>query len=752
MSYTETFGGATLYPSGESYLTVALSASIELSWPTEQQISGQDVVASIMDVTASTTGLSITMPDARAVSEGIQVVFTAVGGDDFDVVDNTGGAIITLSDGEAWVLYLTDNTTQAGTWRSFQLGATVAAANAAALAGAGLKAISTTLNQRYIVDLRASTPFTLVDADRAQLILYTSGAGVGNLPDPATVGSDWFCLLRNEGSGALVVTPPSGTIDGLSTVTFNPGDSGYIITDGTNFYTVGFGSGGSGGAFGHVNVSLTGAGATYQLTPAEQDQISYTFIGVLGNDVLIEVPQTVQQYWVGNDTTGAFTLTIGTAVGTPLTLTQGEAYIVYCDGTDMVNAVSVPATSPASETVAGIAELATQAETDAGSDDLRIVTPLKLANRTASETLAGIIEIATQVETDAGADDTLALTPLKLNDWADQNAGILLDLLGLSSPGTNRLLIWNNGTGAAAFGIATNGIQFNGGNLELDIASLVGGTPGARTDSLATLVAGNERETTFDNLLNAASLQATAVDSGFIELATQAEVDAGTDATRAVTPDTLDGRQATTTLSGLGEIATQAEVDAGSDTTRWVTPATLAGTTLVTAGSLILLDEQTASSSASIDFTSSIDGTYDSYVIECLHIVPATNNVDLYIRCGSGSFDSGANNYAAQSLRYAGGATSVNGGAAIFTEMAIMRGNFVGNSYWIDAFVRMIRPASAGLNTSFSWEGNAVNTSGAMDNAIGGGYRNATQADDRIQFFFSSGNIASGTFKLYGVV
>lgn len=33
----------------------------------------------------------------------------------------------------------------------------------------------------------------------------------------------------------------------------------------------------------------------------------------------------------------------------------------------------------ASETTAGIAELATQAETDAGTDDLRIVTPLKLA-------------------------------------------------------------------------------------------------------------------------------------------------------------------------------------------------------------------------------------------------------------------------------------------------------------------------------------------------------------------------------------
>jgi hypothetical protein len=37
------------------------------------------------------------------------------------------------------------------------------------------------------------------------------------------------------------------------------------------------------------------------------------------------------------------------------------------------------AAAAASETTAGIAELATQAETDAGTDDLRIVTPLKLA-------------------------------------------------------------------------------------------------------------------------------------------------------------------------------------------------------------------------------------------------------------------------------------------------------------------------------------------------------------------------------------
>lgn len=77
----------------------------------------------------------------------------------------------------------------------------------------------------------------------------------------------------------------------------------------------------------------------------------------------------------------------------------------------------------ATETVKGIAELATQAETDAGVDDSRIVTPKKLANwsgRTvpdATETVKGIAEIATQAETNTGTDDARIVTPLKLANW-----------------------------------------------------------------------------------------------------------------------------------------------------------------------------------------------------------------------------------------------------------------------------------------------------------------------------------------------
>lgn len=69
---------------------------------------------------------------------------------------------------------------------------------------------------------------------------------------------------------------------------------------------------------------------------------------------------------------------------------------------------------------------------------------------------------------------------------------------------------------------------------------------------------------------------ATEIVPGIAELATQAEVTAGTSDTTIVTPLKLATRQATTTLSGLIEIATQPEVAAGLSTTLAVVPSTLA--------------------------------------------------------------------------------------------------------------------------------------------------------------------------------
>jgi hypothetical protein len=77
-------------------------------------------------------------------------------------------------------------------------------------------------------------------------------------------------------------------------------------------------------------------------------------------------------------------------------------------------------TTPASETAAGIAEIATQAETDAGTDNARIVTPAKLAGRTATETRSGIVELATSTETQAGMDNVRAIHAAGLKSELDR--------------------------------------------------------------------------------------------------------------------------------------------------------------------------------------------------------------------------------------------------------------------------------------------------------------------------------------------
>jgi hypothetical protein len=111
--------------------------------------------------------------------------------------------------------------------------------------------------------------------------------------------------------------------------------------------------------------------------------------------------------------------------------------------------ISAGTISVASETVAGIAEIATTAETNTGTDDARFVTSAKLAGRTATETRAGIIEIATQSETDAGADDARAVTPAKLANYSGLGGGGgSTDLEGLSdvdltSPATDDGLFYD---------------------------------------------------------------------------------------------------------------------------------------------------------------------------------------------------------------------------------------------------------------------------------------------------------------------
>jgi hypothetical protein len=53
---------------------------------------------------------------------------------------------------------------------------------------------------------------------------------------------------------------------------------------------------------------------------------------------VVIVPNTIQQYWVTNSTTGAFSLTVKTATTPGVVITQTASTILYCNGNQIVSA------------------------------------------------------------------------------------------------------------------------------------------------------------------------------------------------------------------------------------------------------------------------------------------------------------------------------------------------------------------------------------------------------------------------------
>ena len=179
-TYTNTFGGTTIYPSDVSYRYVSLTIDQALDWPLESAPT-TNVVASIMDVNPVSAGLAFVMPNATEASTGQTVLFNNVGSNSFAVKDYSGTQICAIPSGTTFQIYLTNNSTTAGSWRSFQYGASASSGNASALAGLGIKAIATTLNQSMPVATFNSN-YTTGNSDRAKVLDGTVGQGRFLLP------------------------------------------------------------------------------------------------------------------------------------------------------------------------------------------------------------------------------------------------------------------------------------------------------------------------------------------------------------------------------------------------------------------------------------------------------------------------------------------------------------------------------------------------------------------------------------------
>ena len=67
-TYTSPYTGQTISPSQVGYESLTMSTDTVLQWPINGNTS--NVVANIIEVTATTTGLHLLMPAATEVSQG----------------------------------------------------------------------------------------------------------------------------------------------------------------------------------------------------------------------------------------------------------------------------------------------------------------------------------------------------------------------------------------------------------------------------------------------------------------------------------------------------------------------------------------------------------------------------------------------------------------------------------------------------------------------------------------------------------
>jgi len=191
--------------------------------------------------------------------------------------------------------------------------------------------------------------------------------------------------------------------------------------------------------------------------------------------------------------------------------------------------------------------------------------------------------------------------------------------------------------------------------------------------------------------------------------------------------------------------------------------AALMGTAGVSAaGDVVLLSTQTASDSASLDFTSGITSTYGEYIFEWYYIQPATNNTNFTFQA---STDGGSNyNTTVTSTFFNSRHNEANSDYAVAYEGNMDQAQ--GTAYQVcsiftgsdadectNGVIHLFNPSS----TTYvkNWYGRTSSTNGdtspaAMD-GYPAGYFNTTSAIDAISFKYASGNITAGKIKMYGV-
>ena len=176
-------------------------------------------------------------------------------------------------------------------------------------------------------------------------------------------------------------------------------------------------------------------------------------------------------------------------------------------------------------------------------------------------------------------------------------------------------------------------------------------------------------------------------------------------------------------------------------------------------GSLTHIATQTASSSASVSFTSGIDSTYKEYIFYFVNMHPATDSTDLQVnfRDGGSSYDAVKTTTNFQTFHGEGGeggSVEYDTGRDLAQSTAVLNiarmiGN--GNDESGCGTLHLYNPSNTTFVKHFMLDTQCYNEGNYSVRRLIAGYCNTTSAIDGVQFSFSSGNIDSGQILLFGL-
>jgi hypothetical protein len=170
----------------------------------------------------------------------------------------------------------------------------------------------------------------------------------------------------------------------------------------------------------------------------------------------------------------------------------------------------------------------------------------------------------------------------------------------------------------------------------------------------------------------------------------------------------------------------------------------------------VLLASGSVSAAATLDLVLTDYTAYRGIVIELSGLLPATDGVDLYMRVstdGGSAYDASGYNWAAMRCTDAGSSSGAGSGSA--NQMSIAGAADIGNAATegIDVTVKIMGQTSTSRWSRARWDAYYIDNAGTPGGIVvaGGGAREAAQDTDAVRFLFSSGDIASGSYAVYGL-